>query len=363
MKIAHLPGTIALILAGLIGSASGLTINPATFDFANSPSRPVADGIGDKLVALANAAGNYWESVLGDAHTMTTVTLRYDINAFPGGTVVILGTSGGKTTNVRISIRPDVMWYYDSTPVSHSEFALASTLERDLGATDYPFLGSPPAVLEVAYSGAGSGAAASKNDLYTVLLRCFGQALGFTDSLSAMNTEAADGDVDFLSSQTGSAVCAVIVNDTDDPFDYSLAIPNALMNYSTTYTAGRRTLPSATDVLAVARAGGWSQVNLPRQDFAKTGTHDFDTIAGWMGGSTPTTSTDIFVRQDTATTVTANSNRAVGNIYVGGNSKIAVNAGILAATSETNIRYEGGVFSFPEIEVAVPATDHEGAEA
>lgn len=337
----------------LMADAGALTFPAASFDTVNSPTRPLADPSGAKLAALADAAGAYWASIIQDTHSVTSLVVRYDVAAPDGGALDLLGVTGGRVTSMRIRVRPSA-FFFDATPESDSEYAMTAKLDGALvRGENYPFTGTPPEVLEVNWSGAGSGGAAFAVDLFTVLLHQFGYALGFSSTFSAMNTEAADGDIDFFPGTVGGNTVAVLV-DTVGNGEYYLPVTGALMHPNTVTTGGKRTRPSALDILAVTKVGGWANVTFPRSDWM-TGDGNFSTASAWIGAKRPTGSTDAAIRRAVSTTVASTDTRSIRNLLVGGNSKLRVDANTLNVVNVASVEYQGGLTAFPTIEVGAGA--------
>lgn len=344
------PLFLALSIGLLPLPLSALTFPAAVFDSANSSaSRPLADPTGVKLAGLANAVAEQWESYLLNNHNVTTLTLRYDTAAPAEGALDILGFSGGKVTNMRIRIKP-ASYFFDPTPDSHTEYELLQKLERELPTGEsYPFTGTPPQVLEVAYSGTGSGGAAFTVDLLTLLHHHFARALGFSDTFSAFNTEVSDGDCDLTPSHLGGAAVAIQALRFAPTDDYSIPITGSLLHPASLNAVGKRTLPSVLDILAVAKAGSWSSVHVPRCDWIANGPGTYPTAISWVGGLIPDAEVDVFLRQPTSTPITSSHTRGLKSLFIGGNSKLTQTANNLIISENITIQYEGGLTSFPTL--------------
>jgi len=284
----------AMCLAWAATPAGALTIN-LTFDSGASDS-PAFDPTGANLQPIIQQAADFWEDIIEDSWTLN-INYYYDDLSDPNGTLadhLNQGTSGGKPTDARIRIDTqrygvDRDWWFDPTPSNHSEFDLEQTLYRDLTATQQAdwFGGSPPEVLEVGYRGSAvaGGAADGHYDLFSTVIHEIGHAVGLTAAVSS--GEYADGDYDVTPA-------LVFGSNTDIKGDFHLDARTALMCGGCGAVSVRR-MPTATDVLAAATGAGWSQIDLPRQDF--WGGSDWNTAFNWEGGQVPGAYDDAYVRQ------------------------------------------------------------------
>ncbi len=352
--------TIVLGAAGAVVCAlpaRAITFADAVFDAANSPTRPAGDPDGAKLAAHADEAAARWERALPDAHSIS-LTVRYDTAAPDTGRLEILGVSGGKATSVRLRVRPTLDWYFDSTPSSDGEFALAARFAQDDDPLDslYPFAGTPPGRLETALSGVTLGANATKPDLLTVLIHHLGRALGFSDTFSSARAEIdGDGDVDVPSGRVAGNVMAVKDDPRTDPDDYSLSTINSVLNQLAIGTPGRRCVPSTLDYLVVAKCGGWTGLTLPRVEFLTTGAQGWNVGGNWAGGALPAAASAVFLRQAAPTTVTADS-FTTGNVTVGGATTLQLNLAGPSAATVLDVLHNGNAFQIPVVRIQPAAT-------
>lgn len=151
--------TIALALLAIQLPALALQINLTYDTNGQVGSVPVVDHDGSRLLEVAQAAADYWEDIIEDAHTLNVI-VRYD-NSVTNSSPTTIGLwntgveSGGRWISGVISIRGTTAWYYDSTPTDHSEYNMTQVLYRDAsGGNATNFIGGVPGVLEIAYTGA-----------------------------------------------------------------------------------------------------------------------------------------------------------------------------------------------------------------
>jgi len=280
-------------------TAPALEINLTYATTGQAGSIPAGDANGTQLMALAQAAADYWEDIIEDAHTLD-VTIRYD-NGIAAGLIGqwAIGTqSNGRPDSGTIGLRGTTAWYYDPTPTNHSEYNMTQTLFRNAAPADVAnFTGTVPGTLEINFTGlATPGApvlAQNGTDLYTTLLHELGHAVGMSTQLTACALEVQDNDFDINPALANGNTFAIVLGGNTGAH---AACTQCLMNPG--IGTGRRRLPSAADVLAVATSPnpGWSQIDLPRRDFLQGGTQTWNTAANWIGNRVPNSADDAAVR-------------------------------------------------------------------
>jgi hypothetical protein len=289
--------TIVAVMAG--GLLQALQINLSYTADGQAASIPAGDPDGARLMALANAAKAHWEDIIEDDHTIN-ISVRYDNGIAPGfiGLWTLTAQSAGRPDAGRIDVRGSTVWYYDPTPENHSEYQMGQTLFRNAPlANQANFAGAVPGVLEVALSGAalpGAPALAQTGtDLYSLLLHEMGHALGMTNQLIPAANQIADGDFDVNPALVNGNVFSMqAVLNTGAHTACAQCVMNPAIG------TGLRRLPSAADMLALATCPnpGYTQIDLPRQDFYPGGNTNWNTAANWVGNQVPDASDDVSCR-------------------------------------------------------------------
>lgn len=295
---------IAIWVAHAIPCARALDIIPR-FDAAGSDA-PDFDPERLQLQNLFEAAATVWEGIIQDSGTVV-ITFRYkDVDALANGTALLL--VGGKplTGAINVDSKPRP-WFFDPTPLDNSEFEFVPRAFDELSSlqqTDW-FDGAPPADFEVSYRGTALPTAPPDAvhgyDMFSTIVHEIGHVLGLS-SPTTMNPgmayleAVAQGDFDFDISPhlVGDATMAIRTHGTNpnNVDDWShLAAPSLMC--ANCAEVGVRRLPAATDVLAVASAAQWSQVDLPRKSSLGSGL--WSQSLTWLGGRVPDSSDDVLV--------------------------------------------------------------------
>jgi len=288
---------------------------------------PTFDPDGLKLSAIAEAAASIWEDVLEDDkdHPMQ---IRY----YSG----LGSTKLGQTSLFgNIDINPGFNYFFDSTPLIHSEFNLTTTLFRDL-TTDQQddwFNGTPSGLLEVGIGISGfdsngdplpnaiDAVAQNKTDMLTLMLHEMGHSLGITNLFL---------DYYIKSEHLGGANVQLVVsrsNPTHVEDDFALIRPGL--------PDGLRVLPSAIEILAASLnqvsplGDDVPKVNLPRKEFIRDG--QWHEPTNWIGGKVPDAGDDdVRVRHGGTAIIGARPDGLsdhVGNVRVDEGSVIEFSSG------------------------------------
>lgn len=260
---------------------------------------PPSDPTGVLLRNAFNAAAEIWERLLPQAGVYE-VDVAWNSYEIPDGGMSKWYEDFAGDNNIYVN--PIVPWFFDTSPLSHSEFNFDSgtTLYRDLSASTQSawFNGSGiPGALEVGYSGTATSAAAmNRYDLLSVCLHVLGHELGINPEL--------DGKFEIypihLAGQAGVSVkntLPIPFNLPEFPEDH-LRADTALMT-ANMLGHSRRVLPSAIDVLTIAEDQGLTSVNLARKHFvAPSGLWSLS--SNWIGNRVPELADQVFISQSSS---------------------------------------------------------------
>ncbi len=238
--------TLIVLLVGAVAPfrAHALVINvtgPSTAFLNNfGPAQPPAGVTLIDLINVMNAAGDYWEGIL-DSPTPRTISIQTGFSARLSSNTLAAAIGGNPSSSGLIAFNRNFSWFADPTPFDNSEYTTFTETFADLGG----------GLLNVsAVFGGATGAAADKFDLFDTALHEIGHILG----LSAQFANAhLSGPLEIL-----------------DPLPFAgslipltgghISLADALMGSST--GPGERDLPSDADILAIAQAGGFTEVTL-----------------------------------------------------------------------------------------------------
>ena len=326
-------------VAAITIPASALNI-VLTFDSAASET-PAFDLSGDILTDLMGAAELYWEDIIEDSHTLDVRFFYRDFTTTTAADTLVTAFSGGKPTacRIRVDSTPSAGWYLDPTPFDHDEYDLSQTTvgELDSGDRSNWYNDYPPDLLEASYMGQDApGApvgAVNDADMLTTILHEFGHGLGMVSQTAGV--EIGDGDYDFNSNQVWGATVAAEYYSPSRA--YHLAGEQALM-YPFGAT-GQRVMPSATDVLAIAGAVGWTDIDLPRKDFLDTGGGEWNTALNWSGGQAPDNADEVKVRHGGDVELVGDGEAGVLEIHAG--NRVFTGAHRLSVYGATTIGLSG----------------------
>ncbi|MEM1445886.1 MAG: hypothetical protein AAGF84_07520 [Planctomycetota bacterium] len=331
------------IALGVAGPSAGLEIDLVyRTPLSNEPS---IDSDGSRLTDIIGAAADYYEDRIGDNHRLVVQYYYFDFGPTSNlGSTTLRTELGGRVTEVFIRVAKNPAgsannWYYDSNPQDSSEYSMGVTRVGDLSGSQRSdcFRGDEPDTLEVGYTGWGSGSAAGKRDLYTVVLHELGHALGMLSTASTAQSEAGDGDYDFRTDQLGGRSAAVTtVSGTTNHLR-----PTTTVMWES-LSAGQRRLPSATDLLAIASASDFTQLDLERKSFARDGgTHDW-TGFNWIGGRSPDSGDAAFIgSRDDNPTVRLVGNQSVRDLDVRYGDTLDLNGRRLTLGNDLDL-FDGG---------------------
>jgi hypothetical protein len=342
------PLWIVVAWTAAVCTSSAITID-LTF---NDTFLPGFDPTGAQLKKVVQAAADHWEDILEDKHVLEIEFGYQNLDSSKLGIATVTETKGGRPTkaqmafdtktNPQVGMPVDRLWYFDPTPTSNSEFDMQQTLVRDYDdpAQTLFYTGTPPDLLEAGFRGeafpAAPAAAQNGYDLLTVALHELGHTLGFIGPVSS--GETGDNVYDVNPLNTGLAVTGVKVFSNNGVFDaeHLRCVDCAMFD---TAAKGTRTLPSATDVFALATApsNSWSELDLPRKDF--WGGVFWSTSINWSGDRVPDSADQVFVRHGGTLQVTEQGK--AHDVQVSDGSRVRVIDTLLATTTTTIERTAG----------------------
>ncbi|MGD9125959.1 MAG: PEP-CTERM sorting domain-containing protein [Planctomycetia bacterium] len=320
---------VAIVVLALPGSVTAINI---VMNFnTGSSAYPTYDPDGSKLIALMGSVEDYYEDIFENSGTLTVDFYYSNIDSLAVHNNT--GTSGGHPTSCRIRVDTNRTWFLDETPFDNSEFDMVQVLAGSLSDPGSRYDGSVPDLLEYSYKGNtnGSDPDAGGFDLFSVLLHEMGHGLGMTGNCAWWETFW-DDDYDYNSNLVwGNSMAADCYSSSNR---YHLAAATAM--YPTT-PSGRRKLPSATDLFAIACAGDWGNaIDLMRKEFYSTSTNaDLNAHGNWSGNWRPDSTEDAWIRDGGSTRLTANL--TVNELFIGGSTTVRTGAYILRADRDCQV--------------------------
>lgn len=319
------------------------------------PLRACLDGVDrtPDLQLIVEAAADFYAGVFTDTHDVTIYfSWLGPFESLPDGRVLERDDSG-RPTEGRIRFPADLTYFYDPTPDRDEEFDMRPRLYRTTHPAEQEraFDGSPPEVLEVSYVGrSGLGA-----DLVSQVLHEMGHALGLSGGPAVGPGPACNGaedpyfrpDADLMG---GSAV-GIKAFDSDTPGQQCVHLelggiqecktdaehqvgkhpdePSAVVGFSLWECASHqalfwvselplaRTRPGIVGLLALARAGGWEELDLPRK--YTVGPGGWAAPSTWIGNRVPGADDDVYIVNEVAGAKvweTPASGASAANLYI-----------------------------------------------
>jgi len=292
-------------------------------DFNDSANDSYTEILGvdydQQLMNHFGSAEIYWEDIFLDDWTVEIEYFWDDLQSDRkyAETNVFFINPLTKTTTTRIRVNnltsgalSAASYWVDETPLDHSEFGyknfptgpeyvgMRSKLASEYENPDNFFIGTPPPVLETGYSGTAATLTPAKEggqDLFSLVIHEMGHALGM-NSLSYFN-EQWDGAYLLEPSMVWGYDVSVKQADYGafPGFKNHLSLLESLMAEDLPIV-GHRKLASATDILAIASGGDWTQVDIPRKDFLDAVDSDWTTAANWIGNRVPDSNDDVYIR-------------------------------------------------------------------
>jgi hypothetical protein len=307
---------------------------------------PEFDPDGTKLMAVANAAAQIWEPLIRSSGTHhVDVSWSYLDDTARG--LWKLDPFG----NNNIYFDTDTDWFIDSTPLVNEEFDFGDPFTYSSGkgsflygtttdADDWFDRTTPPGTLEIGYVGLPKATAPpeaiSNADLLSVILHELGHDLGVGGDVLSGRYPIYPAHI------SGLQDVEVIESDKPDSGGFAeehghMAPIMALM--SQTVGNGKRTLPSALDVIVAARDSNYTSVDLKRK-FVGIGTN-WNSGSTWIGGRLPDGTDDAYVVH--GGTVTLSATGRTDNLYISRDSIVATGAHSLTVDNRLALKGFGDV--------------------
>lgn len=280
----------AISIFATFGSRVRSTEINLTFD-TSAENFPAYDPDGSKLAFISNAAAQIWETLLPESGHTYSVNVHY--GSYPADSTQLAVYNDFDHT---INVRNNTVWFLDSTPLQNEEFGpFQQVLARNLSGDESDSLvGSEPDLLETGYFALGLGDASSPPgsannsfDLFTVMLHEMGH---FTE----IGYNLLKPDVSLVPKFIGN-VSGVAVKREDE----SHIIPDEAL-LDPFLEMGKRTLPSALDVIVAAHEQNHNTIRLSRVDWFGDANIPFSRswglATGWEGARVPNSNVDVTIR-------------------------------------------------------------------
>lgn len=286
------------------------------------------------LAFILEAAAQHWESIIEDNHEVL-MRYRWVPDSDPSAAVVETDADG-RPTEILLRFPASFNYFYDPTPQDDEEFFMQPRLYRTTHPQEQAeaFLFNalsqqPPEVFEVSYNGLELEFSQNR-DLLTEALHEMGHGLGLAGGIINARPEPActenvdpwfaldptlTGGRDFsLRAFDGSSgddcahldlggitECKPPPGDQDTTSSEPSTVPGLTIAECTAHQAllwvseypNARFRPGTADILAIALAAGWEEINLPRKFTLGDGLWDLTTT--WLGNRVPDVTNDVYI--------------------------------------------------------------------
>ena len=269
------------------------------------------------LEALVVAAAAHWMDIIEDGPHTIILRFWWHDESFPDANVDAVNGNGWPT-DVRIRIPVDGNFFYDATPSVDDEFDMFPKLYRTTHPDEQAeaFSGNPPEIFEVGYN--GQETSSLPNDLFTIVLHEVTHTVGLDNDVIgagpatclAFPNHFYDLDPNLL----GGAVMSLKAWDdgvvSEDCQHLALGgitacITDLCKSHQalmwTGFFPNSRSRPAISDILAVATAAGWQDLDLPRKFSLAGGLWSDPTT--WLGDRVPDAGDGVYVMNMPLTTV------------------------------------------------------------
>jgi hypothetical protein len=283
------------------------------------------------LAATMIAAAQHWEDIIEDDHEIL-ISFRWVDESDPSASIIETDAAG-RPTEALIRIPANRSYFYDSTPHDDDEFDMQARLYRTVHPDEKveAFQGAPLEIFEVAYIGKELDDDQSA-DILSIVLHEMGHSLGLADDILearpvpactedddpyyhldpdltggadfALKAFIGSGDFDCAHLALGGiTACKPPPGDQDTTSSEPSTVDGLTIGECTSHQAllwvseypSSRHRPGIADILAVATASGWEEINLPRKYSLAPGPLIWDEGESWLGGRVPDAGDDVYI--------------------------------------------------------------------